>query len=107
MKGCFIMFLVLCLCRVDSLGQNSIGAKKAIASAISDTLAQKDSIGALHFSEAAAMELKDVNPDFAFCTNMLINAANINFLKTKNFQKAQEFYHQALEVSHQCKTRSC
>ena len=100
MRRKYILMALLSIACLNGFSQHSKEAKDLSDQAVADTLLKRDSIAAIHFSQAAEEELRSGNPDYDFVTRSFIQAADLNYLKINNFQKAQDFYYKALESSH-------
>ena len=72
MKLKYCSFILLLFCASNSFAQKSAEAKKLFDQAKVDTSAVHDSLGALHFYQAAKEELKTPQPDYDFAPIVLL-----------------------------------
>ena len=95
---------ILLMLSVTGFAQNSQLAKRLYDQGVADTLAERDSIAAIHFSQSATEELKSPKPDYDFATQSMTLAGDRTFVKVKNYQLAEKYYYKALDISHRAST---
>lgn len=99
MRLYFLLSLLL-IFSIQCLSQKSTQAKILYEQAKADTVAKKDSIGAIHFYQSAKEELKAPQADNDFAARTLLSAAQLMFKKVKNLKIAHDYYYEALDVAH-------